>query len=774
MGDFNGHLQALDGFQDFNGDLVDLTARDLNLEIANLRDDCEGEFTWCARNSRSCIDYVLMSPKLSRHVTSVAIDEDGKFSVGSDHNGMKLTFSTSTWRQKRRDRREPTARYLPEETYENIAQEFEGRLMNLEGASKAMVGQGGPGGTNCSTRGESPTQKSELWQRYLDCKRDMQAIVQRKIAEHNGEQLKAIIEDKRKGSRRFWTYVSSLDRRAAMPQIRNEETDLPISDLSEHLTEHMHRLYQPVQPACVAAESNEAEIHYPEGEIMKWQVTRGAVDRAIARIDAHTAKGLDGIPAGVVKHLGDAARDHLADIFSGIIAGDSVPTAWRTGRVCLRMAEVGMSEVWVGLIRRLYKDNSAIACFDGAQSRPVMVTRGLKQGCPLSPLLYMIYVSGLEQTLLASSIGFSFTHLYGGTPVTWKLPGLVYADDLVLLAESPTDLQQLVTLAATHLYHLDLTFNAKKSAALQLSGSPPGADIYLPGGDQIQWDTEYRSSQRAANVLRRKSLWGCNRFLLTRDLWKAVHVPGLTFANAVLCLNVTTRQWLERGQREVGRMALGCHGRVAIEAIQGDLGWSTFEAREARSKATYEGRLRLMDDERWPRRLFRYASLTGTQTQWCRRLGNLKRKFGMSAKPVVEDRMQKWAHAVKTQVCEEETEQWRRAMENKSTLLTYRTHKAGIGTEPLFDSSADVDRAICRICGVEEETTEHPVLHCTGLRPDHVEGTTFPLALGFRKDNTENRVVHRAVPNTKLRLVQWWRKTRRQCQRTDNVDVHTV
>ncbi|KAH6925985.1 hypothetical protein HPB50_012920 [Hyalomma asiaticum] len=139
-------------------------------------------------------------------------------------------------------------------------------------------------------------------------------------------------------------------------------------------------------------------------------------------------------------------------------------------------------------------------------------------------------------------------------------------------------------------------------------------------------------------------------------------------------------------------------------------------------------------------------------------------------------------------------------MQNKSTLLTYRTHKADIGTEPLydnsggsallfearagalrtltyrrrFDSPADVDRAICRICGVEEETTEHLVLHCTGLRPDHVEGTTFPLALGFRKDNAEeNRVVHTAVHNTKLRLVQWWRRTRRQCQRTD-VDVQTV
>nr|XP_037279893.1 LOW QUALITY PROTEIN: Down syndrome cell adhesion molecule-like protein Dscam2 [Rhipicephalus microplus] len=140
-------------------------------------------------------------------------------------------------------------------------------------------------------------------------------------------------------------------------------------------------------------------------------------------------------------------------------------------------------------------------------------------------------------------------------PVTWKLPGLVYAADLVLLAESPTDLRQLVTLAATHLWPMDLAFNAK-SAALQFSGSHSNADIYLPGGDQIQWASDYRylwvilstcgdflgvheinlrkTSQRAANVLRRKSPWGRNRFLLIRDLWKAVHAPGLTFANATV------------------------------------------------------------------------------------------------------------------------------------------------------------------------------------------------------------------------------------------------
>ncbi|KAH8009902.1 hypothetical protein HPB51_021700 [Rhipicephalus microplus] len=133
-------------------------------------------------------------------------------------------------------------------------------------------------------------------------------------------------------------------------------------------------------------------------------------------------------------------------------------------------------------------------------------------------------------------------------------------------------------------------------------------------------------------------------------------------------------------------MAIGCHERFAIEAFQGDLGWSSFEARKARSNATYKGRLRLVDNEWWPRRLFRYASLTGRQTQWCTHLGSLKRKFGFFANPVIEDKMYKWAHAVKT-VCEEERELWRRAMEDKSTLLTYRTHKTDIGMEPFYDNS---------------------------------------------------------------------------------------
>lgn len=85
---------------------------------------------------------------------------------------------------------------------------------------------------------------------------------------------------------------------------------------------------------------------------------------------------------------------------------------------------------------------------------------------------------------MESGVGFAFRLMIGGVAQTWTLPGLVFADDLVLLAERSSDLQRLVTLAADHLKSLGLHFNAKKSAILQFSGVET-IDVQLPDGGSI-------------------------------------------------------------------------------------------------------------------------------------------------------------------------------------------------------------------------------------------------------------------------------------------------
>lgn len=125
IGDFNRHVQSIDGFQDHNGELMLHLADTFSLEVANLRPDCVGETTWSARNSRSCIDYILTSPILAAHLSRVHVDESGRYSLGSDHNHIALTFSTSVHWKCQTEGRKPARHYLPAASFERVAEDFE-------------------------------------------------------------------------------------------------------------------------------------------------------------------------------------------------------------------------------------------------------------------------------------------------------------------------------------------------------------------------------------------------------------------------------------------------------------------------------------------------------------------------------------------------------------------------------------------------------------------------------------------------------------------------
>ncbi|KAH6927911.1 hypothetical protein HPB50_009844 [Hyalomma asiaticum] len=162
-------------------------------------------------------------------------------------------------------------------------------------------------------------------------------------------------------------------------------------------------------------------------------------------------------------------------------------------------------------------------------------------------------------------------------------------------------MQALLEICQSEITRLGICFNVKKTALLRLAGERTKEGVVTLGDVEVSRCTEYKylcvklsastdmyslhevktreAGLRAQCILRRRCLWGCNRYLMVRDLWKLVHVPGLMFANAVETMSAASREWLQRRQRQVGRIALGCHGMVANEAVHGDIGWSSFEAR---------------------------------------------------------------------------------------------------------------------------------------------------------------------------------------------------
>lgn len=126
VGDFNGHLEDLDGRMDANERLLLGLASQEKLTIANLTGKCLGCFTWSMRDRQSCIDYCLLSERLYQRLESMVIDEDGTESLGSDHNRLLLTFRVGQQR-KAQQPEYPRAPRPNEHELQNMADELERR-----------------------------------------------------------------------------------------------------------------------------------------------------------------------------------------------------------------------------------------------------------------------------------------------------------------------------------------------------------------------------------------------------------------------------------------------------------------------------------------------------------------------------------------------------------------------------------------------------------------------------------------------------------------------
>ena len=115
-------------------------------------------------------------------------------------------------------------------------------------------------------------------------------------------------------------------------------------------------------------------------------------------------------------------------------AFDSV---WRLGMIEV-MNFLGFEENLKRTIKKLYENTTAKIRKDSIISENFETASGVIQGCPLSPHLFNIYLEWIMEMALADQ--------EGGIAVNGtKITNLRYADDIVLLAESKEELQNMTT-----------------------------------------------------------------------------------------------------------------------------------------------------------------------------------------------------------------------------------------------------------------------------------------------------------------------------------------
>ncbi|GFS06308.1 retrovirus-related Pol polyprotein LINE-1 [Elysia marginata] len=98
------------------------------------------------------------------------------------------------------------------------------------------------------------------------------------------------------------------------------------------------------------------------------------------------------------------------------------------------------------IIKNIYWQQTAAVRIENETSPFQMIKRGVRQGCVLSPDLFILY----SQTILRNLYEYPGIRI-GGRMIN----NLRYADDTVLIAENKEDLQKLIDIAATEIKEWD-------------------------------------------------------------------------------------------------------------------------------------------------------------------------------------------------------------------------------------------------------------------------------------------------------------------------------
>ena len=138
----------------------------------------------------------------------------------------------------------------------------------------------------------------------------------------------------------------------------------------------------------------------------------------------------------------------------------------------LMMSRLGLTGKTIDVVNDIYKDATvAINTGRDTYTTDIAQSRGVKQGCPLSPLLFNIALEGLLRHLGSCNHGYSISN-------SVLLNHLAYADDVCILAGSRMQAQALLDRCTEFTSWAGLTFNPQKCGTLCLrnSTSPVSVD----------------------------------------------------------------------------------------------------------------------------------------------------------------------------------------------------------------------------------------------------------------------------------------------------------
>ena len=151
------------------------------------------------------------------------------------------------------------------------------------------------------------------------------------------------------------------------------------------------------------------------------------------------------------------------------------------------LQRLGVHGPMLAALQSLYEDSSLAIKINGRSGKTVQSYTGVKQGCPLSPTLFGLYIDGMHRFLMSCG-PIDVPVLSTGVQVT----DLAYADDVTLMALSPQGLQRLIDIVCQFCAPMGMVVSVAKTKVMVFNTAFPGPLQWTCGDEQLEMVIEYK------------------------------------------------------------------------------------------------------------------------------------------------------------------------------------------------------------------------------------------------------------------------------------------
>jgi len=196
---------------------------------------------------------------------------------------------------------------------------------------------------------------------------------------------------------------------------------------------------------------------------------------------------------------------------------------------------IGIRGKALKFISSLYEDSRARVRVGRQMSRSFQLERGVRQGCPMSPILFDVFINDILRGCEGNGVEIPGSE-------DGKVAGLLFADDLVLIAPTTAKLRASMRKVEMWAERWEMQFGVAKCGVTTFGSDPtelrglrwtlqgepvPVVDKYVYLGIELNSELNLETTSEAITARTRKVVWGLKPFLSNRNIPLAIRVLAI-------------------------------------------------------------------------------------------------------------------------------------------------------------------------------------------------------------------------------------------------------